>query len=143
MRILKGAVLAVSLSLAGVASAQEFHGHGAGWGWSPGDYHAHHHQLRVLAERQHRLERRIEAGWHAGDLTRREYRRLRWELRDIQRAERFFWSDGYLTPNEQAELHGRMNWLSREVHREKHDVEHRHGSYNDGHPDYHAYRRFN
>jgi hypothetical protein len=95
-----------------------------------------------IDEWQHRLESRIEQGWRSGELTRREYRRLRWVMRDIERAERVYWSDGYLSPRERSELHARLDWLAREIYRQKHDIERRHESYNHGYYDHHAYRRF-
>jgi hypothetical protein len=90
-------------------------------------------------ERQTRLEQRMEHGWRAGELTRHELRRLRHEMREIERAEHYFWSDGRLTPRERSELHARLDDFSRRVQHERRDVERRHGSYNYGH---HADRRF-
>jgi hypothetical protein len=95
-----------------------------------------------IDEWQHRLGERIEQGWHSGELTRPEYRRLRVALRDIERAERVFWSDGQLSPRERNELHGRLGWLSREIYRDKHDVQRRYGPYNHGNSDHHADRRY-
>lgn len=90
-------------------------------------------------QRQHQLEQRIQQGWRSGELTRPEYRRLRQGLREIERAEHHFSSDGRLSQREQAELHARLDHLSRDVYRQKHDVERRPGFYNG---DYHAERRF-
>ena len=93
-----------------------------------------------IDERQIRLEQRLEQGWRSGELTRREYRRLQYELREIGRAERFFLSDGYLSPRERGELHARLEALSREIYLERHDVERRYGSYNQyGYPAYGRY----
>ena len=102
------------------------------------------HGARDLAldDWQHRLEQRIDHGWRSGELTRHEYRRLRGALRDIERAERVYWSDGHLSPRERNELHARLDWLSREIYRQKHDVERRYESYNHGFYDHHAYRRY-
>ena len=80
-----------------------------------------------IDQRQHRLERRIEQGWRSGELTRREYRRLQHEARDIERMEHFFRSDGWLSPRDRHELHARLDHLAREIYREKHDSEHRSG----------------
>ena len=82
-----------------------------------------------IDQRQHRLEQRIERGWRSGELTRREYRRLQHELRDIERMEHFFRSDGRLSPHERGELHARLDHVAREVYREKHDGEHRYGEH--------------
>jgi hypothetical protein len=90
-------------------------------------------------ERQHRLGQRIEQGWRSGELTRPEYRRLSHELREIDRAERYYRADGVLSTRERNELHVRLDDLSREIHRERRDVERSHGPYN---YDYHTYRRF-
>lgn len=92
-----------------------------------------------IDERQHRLEQRIEHGSRTGELTRHEVRRLHHEMREIERAERYFWSDGRLTPRERGELHARLEHVSRLIQHERRDAERRHGSYN---YDYHADRRF-
>src|SRR5687767_6826085 len=90
-------------------------------------------------ERQARLEQRIEHGWRAGELTQQEFRRLRHEMREVERAEHHFWSDGRLTPRERSDLHARLDHVSRLIQHERRDIERRHGSYNYG---YHADRRF-
>jgi len=97
---------------------------------------------RGLNERQHRLEQRIEQGWRSGELTPREYRRLRDAVHGIDRTERVFWSDGYLSPRERSALHARLDRLSREIYREKQDIERRHGTYNYDYHDQRANRRF-
>ena len=89
-----------------------------------------------IDQRQHRLERRIEQGWRSGELTRREYRRLQHEARDIERMEHFFRSDGWLSPHERSELHARLDHLAREIYRERHDGEHRYGEHHYGQPHY-------
>jgi hypothetical protein len=92
-----------------------------------------------LNEREYRLEQRIEHGWRRGELTRREYGRLNGELRQIQRTERVFKSDGFLSRREVGELHARLDDLSRAVYRDTRDLERRAGPYN---YDYRAERRF-
>jgi hypothetical protein len=92
-----------------------------------------------LNEREHRLEQRIEQGWRSGELSPREYRRLNHELRQIERAERYYRSDGVLSRREMGELHARLDDLSRAVFRERRDLERRAGPYNH---DYRAERRF-
>ncbi|HYH41355.1 MAG TPA: hypothetical protein VD867_05190 [Burkholderiales bacterium] len=89
-------------------------------------------------QRQHLVEQRIEQGMRAGELTRREYRRLQHEAREIGQLEHAFRADGRLSERERGELHARLDRLAREVYREKHDGERRYGSYN---RDYHADRR--
>src|SRR5436305_83057 len=66
-----------------------------------------------LSERESRLEQRLEQGWRTGELTRPEYRRLRFELTEIERADRYYRSDGFLSPGEVRELHARLDELSR------------------------------
>jgi hypothetical protein len=94
-----------------------------------------------LSEREYRLEQRIEHGWRTGELTRPEYRRLRFELTDIERADRYYRSNGFLSPREVRELHVRLDALSRQVFRETRDVERRYG-YAPYNYDYRADRRF-
>ncbi|MDB5921504.1 MAG: hypothetical protein JWN13_440 [Betaproteobacteria bacterium] len=83
-----------------------------------------------INDREYRLEQRMEHGLRTGELTRSEYRRLRYELRDIQRNEQFFLSDGRLSPRERDQLHARLDNLSREIYRQQQDVERRGGFYN-------------
>ena len=97
-------------------------------------YARHDGRDAAVNERQHRLEQRIERGWRSGDLTRREYRRLNYELREIDSAERYFMSDGHLTRRERGELYARLDALSRDIFRERRDGEVRPGSYNHGYP---------
>jgi hypothetical protein len=92
-----------------------------------------------LNEREYRLEQRIERGWRSGELSRHEYRRLNYELREIERAERDFKSDGFLSHRELSALHARLDGLSRAVYREKRDLERRYDPYN---YDYRADRRY-
>jgi hypothetical protein len=92
-----------------------------------------------LGEREYRLEQRIEHGWRTGELTRPEYRRLRFELTEIERADRYYRSDGFLAPHEVRELHARLDALSRQVFRETNDVERRYGY---GYGPYNYDRRF-
>jgi hypothetical protein len=90
-------------------------------------------------ERQHRLEQRIEHGARSGELTPREFYRLHHELREIHRAEYYFRADGRLSGHEREELHARLDGLSRDIYRQKHDGQRRHGSYN---RDAHAFGRY-
>jgi DNA-binding CsgD family transcriptional regulator len=99
----------------------------------------HDGQDASINEREYRLAQRIEQGWRSGELTRQEYARLRFELRDIERNEHYFMADGRLSPRERGQLQVRLDNLSRDIYRQKHDVERRGGYYNG---DYHAYRRY-
>jgi hypothetical protein len=92
-----------------------------------------------LSQREYQLAQRIEQGWRSGELTQREYGRLRFELRDIERNQQFFMADGRLSPRERGQLQARLDNLSREIYRQKHDLERRGGYYNG---DYQAYRRY-
>jgi hypothetical protein len=83
--------------------------------------------------RQQRLERRIERGWQSGELTRPEYRRLRHELRLVERDQHAFWADGRLSPRERDHLHARLDELSRVVFEQRRDGERRYGHYNGPH----------
>ena len=94
---------------------------------------AHDFRDSGINERQHRLERRIEQGWRSGDLTPGEYRRLQAGLSEVERAERYYASDGHLSRSERDELHARLDHLSREIYRQRHDGERQHGFYNGGH----------
>jgi len=99
----------------------------------------HDGQNASINEREYRLAQRIEQGWRSGELTRREYARLRFELRDIERNEQYFMADGRLSRSEWNQLQARLDNLSREIYRQKHDLEQRGGYYNGA---YQAYRRY-
>jgi hypothetical protein len=92
-----------------------------------------------VSQRQHELERRIEQGWRSGELTRPEYRRLHRALREVDRAEHYYSSDGGLSPRERRALHAQLDEVAREIYRQKHDVERGHRFYND---DHYAGRRY-
>ena len=92
-----------------------------------------------INQREYQIAQRLERGWRSGELSRSEYRRLRNDLRDIERNEQFFMSDGRLSPWEHNQLHVRLDNLSREVWRQTHDIERRDRFYNG---DYRAYRRY-
>jgi hypothetical protein len=94
--------------------------------------------LDSITERQFRLEQRMDEGLRSGELTRMEYRRLRYALNDIRRNEQFFLADGRLTAGERDVLQARLDTLSREIYRQKHDFDRR-GEYYNGH---YAGRRF-
>jgi len=83
-----------------------------------------------INERQHRIGQRIEQGMRSGELSPHEFHRLQYEAREIRRVEYHFRADGRLSGRERDELHARLDRLSRDVYREKHDGERHHGSYN-------------
>jgi len=89
-----------------------------------------------IDQRQERLAYTIERGWRAGDLSAPEYRRLRQELRNIDREEHYLAADGWLSPRDRDRLHARLDQLARNVAVERHDWDRRYGSYNGpGYPD--------
>jgi hypothetical protein len=81
--------------------------------------------------RQQQLEHRIHEGWRSGELTPPEHRRLRHEMRLIERSERAFMSDGRLSRGEREHLHVRLDSLAREVFHQRRDGERRYGHYNE------------
>ena len=87
----------------------------------------------AIDQRQQQLEHRIQQGWRSGELTRPEYVRLQREMRDITRNERAFAADGFLSRREREHLLTRLDIVSRDVYRQKHDVERRGGFYNGDH----------
>lgn len=76
-------------------------------------------------KRQRDQHARIAEGVQSGELTRSEAKALRAEQRAIRSEEREFKSDGVLTHHERRELHRDLNESSRDIHREKHDGDHR------------------
>ena len=83
-----------------------------------------------IDRQQEQLSYRIERGWRSGELSPPEYRRLRQELRDIDRQERYFVSDGRLSPRERDHLHVRLDQLARNIDVQRRDWDRRYGSYN-------------
>jgi hypothetical protein len=88
---------------------------------------------------QQQIEQRIQQGWRSGELTTDEYRVLQREVRLVKRDEQAMLRDGFLSPRERHYLHARLDDLSRDVYRQKHDGDTRGRSYNDHS---HADRRF-
>ena len=81
--------------------------------------------LNEIRSRQSEQLARIERGFHLGQITRWEHRRLMAEQQDIETMERAFVSDGFLAPHERAELHRRLDMASRHIFAEAHDYERR------------------
>jgi hypothetical protein len=84
----------------------------------------------AIDQRQEQLAYRIDRGWRSGELSTPEYRRLRAELRDIQRDERYLASDGRLSPRDRDHLQARLDVLARNVEMQRRDWDRRYGSYN-------------
>lgn len=68
---------------------------------------------------------RIAQGVASGDLTPGETHRLAVEQRGIRAEERSFKSDGKLTRAERRHLQRDLDVASRDIHRQKHDAQHR------------------
>lgn len=100
----------------------------------------HGHRGAGVNERQQRIEQRIGQGVRSGELSPREFHRLQHELREIQRAEHHFRADGRFSRHEREELHARLDDLSRDVYRQKHDGERRYRSHYNR--DSHAFGRY-
>lgn len=76
-------------------------------------------------QRQHHQQQRIQQGVQSGELTRGETRRLETEQRGIRQEERAYKADGQLTRTEREDLHRDQNHASRDIYRQKHDVQDR------------------
>jgi len=73
-----------------------------------------------LAQRQDKIEQRIDQGMRSGQLTRREGRELRNQFHSLLRLEARYQRDG-LNFRERADLQHRYDALSQRVRFEKHD----------------------
>jgi Ni/Co efflux regulator RcnB len=77
-------------------------------------------------QREAQLQHRIEEGARRGDLTRPEAMRLRAELRRVDRLERYYRRTGHgLSGWERRDLERRLDVLSRQVFRNRHDRQRR------------------
>ncbi len=81
---------------------------------------AHPYSPRI-DRREARQHARIRAGWHQGDLTRAEARRLRVGQRHVHRMERRFKADGHLSMRERARIQRVQNHQSRRIWRMRHN----------------------
>ena len=75
--------------------------------------------------RQQRQEQRIEQGKASGELTKREAHRLERQQHRVERAEARAKADGTVTAGERAKLDAMQDQTSRNIHRQKHDRQHR------------------
>ena len=85
-----------------------------------GDYGRGGYGDRALAEREANIAQRIDEGERGGGLTREEAARLRGQLRDIQQIEREDMRGG-LSDVERRDLNRRLDALSANVDRQRHD----------------------
>jgi hypothetical protein len=131
-RILIPALAAASLAAAVTpALAQPWDG-GRDRGYDHGYNRADDGAANIDA-REAQLDRRIDEGVRSGELNQNEAERLRNDLRRVQYVEaRYRHNTGYyrqgpggLSPTERADLDRRLDILSRQVFREKHDDDRR------------------
>jgi hypothetical protein len=78
------------------------------------------HGWQNISQRKYQLDRRIDRGERNGQLSRREARRLRYELNALVHLERSYMRRG-LTYRERAELDWRYDRLAAEVRAERRD----------------------
>jgi hypothetical protein len=81
--------------------------------------------LKQSTGRQVKQQVRIEQGVKSGELTRAETARLEREQRRIQIEKRIAKSDGTVTPAEKKFLKREQNRASRDIRRQKNDVQER------------------
>ncbi|MCB1876805.1 MAG: hypothetical protein KDH88_12600 [Chromatiales bacterium] len=93
---------------------------GLGLSLSAPVFAAKHHESRVDV-RQERQWDRIEQGRESGELTRREFRRLKKEQRQIALLERTFLEDGRLSRLERRLLKAKQDEASKNIFRLKHN----------------------
>jgi polyisoprenoid-binding protein YceI len=74
-------------------------------------------------QRQANQEKRIDQGIASGELNKRETKRLEKEQNVIDRAENKAKADGTVTQAERRRLHKMQNHASRDIRRQKHDVQ--------------------
>lgn len=79
----------------------------------------------LVNKRQDRQEDRIKQGVASGELTKREARRLHRKEHAIKAKEEAYKADGTLTATERKDLHQDLNALSKDIKREKHDLQQR------------------
>lgn len=77
-----------------------------------------------ISQRKYQLDRRIDRGERNGSLSRREARRLRYELDALVHLERRYMRGG-LSWRERAELDNRYDRLSRQIRAERRDYDDR------------------
>jgi hypothetical protein len=114
-KVLGTLAAAAAMAMAASAMADDPRGHGRvvaqpGYGWQHSGIRQHPLEgLHEINARQARQRSRIEHGFHAGAITRWEFRRLMAEQHDIQAMERAFVADGFLSPRERMELNRRLD----------------------------------
>jgi septal ring factor EnvC (AmiA/AmiB activator) len=109
MKTIAKAVVIASLTLLVASPSFAYHGD-RGYGKSD-----------RIVDRIERQQRRIERGIDNDDLTRKEARQLRRNLKDIRQLKRIFRDDGRLSKRERRYLHNRLDKSSRQIKRLKHN----------------------
>ncbi|MFO0775051.1 MAG: hypothetical protein U0172_10360 [Nitrospiraceae bacterium] len=79
----------------------------------------------VIDQRQANQEQRIDQGIASGQLNQREARRLDKQQDHIDNMENRAKADGKVTKRERARLHAAQDRASRNIHKQKHDAQHR------------------
>jgi len=77
----------------------------------------------VIDQRQANQEQRIDQGVASGQLNKREANRLNRQQRHINKVEGKAKADGVVTKKEKARINKAQNRASRQIAREKHDVQ--------------------
>jgi uncharacterized membrane protein YebE (DUF533 family) len=77
----------------------------------------------VIDQRQTNQEQRIDQGVASGQLNKRETNRLNRQQRHINKVEGRAKADGVVTKKERARINKAQNGASRQVARQKHDVQ--------------------
>jgi hypothetical protein len=123
------ALAAVGALSAGAAAAQPY-------GYANGYYgHRWDNVSASLDQREHVLQSRIDHGIQSGQLTRTEAWQAQRAMRDIERIEYSYRSDGRLSPWEVRDLDRRLDALSMQIRVDRRDDERRYG-YNTYYPPY-------
>ena len=82
-------------------------------------------RMQADVQRNINQQQRIEQGVQSGSLTNREAAHLERGEARIDQAEARAGADGHVTKKEQQRVQKRENHESRDIHREKHDRQHR------------------
>ncbi len=142
------ATVMMGVGFVGVVQAHDFernegwHGAKTHQGHRASKRHAHsrgdHGYRHYLDKRQARQQRRIEQGWHSGELTRKELKRLRKNQRRIARLERRFASDGHFSRKERRAMTEALDEASSRIYRKKHNDRYRIVDHRDRHDHRHG-----
>lgn len=129
--VISALVAAVTFAVMAPAQAGDGYGFRRGevqpaYGWQHNGIRQHPLEgLHEINARQARQRARIEHGFHAGTITRWEFRRLMAEQHDIHAMERAFVADGFLSPRERMELTRRLDMASANIRVEATDYQRR------------------